>query len=216
MTLLQEFLDVPRSRGALVLRSRFGFLARARRTGAGHGRDRDAPRPHGAVPRCTRSCSPRTCAGTCRRCTTTPRTRASSRDSSTTSTSSSRCTATAGCAAPTIGGRPRSLGGANRDARVRPRHAVLHAALPHYRFLDDHRPHAAPSCAACTPPIPVNRHARGGVQIELPPRIRAPGRCAGARRRPRVVRVSRSATAAGVRRRCSGGGRCAPGSRRSR
>ena len=48
---------------------------------------------------------------------------------------------------------------------------VLSAALPHYRFLDDIDLIPA-ELRGVHSANPVNRARRGGVQIELPPRIR--------------------------------------------
>ena len=136
--------------------------------------------------RCTPWCSPRICAGTSRPATTTPSTRASS---------------------PTFlahvdvvvsvhgyGGLRGSddrwttilVGGSNR-VLASDLAGVLGAALPHYRFLDDMEliPTELRGVHSANP---VNRARRGGVQIELPPRIRGSGRRAGPGVGARVVR----------------------------
>jgi phage replication-related protein YjqB (UPF0714/DUF867 family) len=62
------------------------------------------------------------------------------------------------------------VGGASR-ARASDLAARLRIALPHYRFVDDLE--VIPShLRGVHPDNPVNRTRRGGVQIELPPRIR--------------------------------------------
>jgi phage replication-related protein YjqB (UPF0714/DUF867 family) len=62
------------------------------------------------------------------------------------------------------------LGGGNREL-ARALASVLRAALPQYRFVDDLD--AMPvELRGVHRANPVNRARRGGVQIELPPRIR--------------------------------------------
>jgi phage replication-related protein YjqB (UPF0714/DUF867 family) len=67
-----------------------------------------------------------------------------------------------------VGGRDRALAS---DLA-----GILGAALPHYRFLDDIDRIPA-ELRGVHSGNPVNRARRGGVQIELPPRIRGAGDC---------------------------------------
>jgi phage replication-related protein YjqB (UPF0714/DUF867 family) len=62
------------------------------------------------------------------------------------------------------------VGGANRELAVRAARA-LRAALPEYRVVDelDEIPAAL---RGVHPDNPVNRTRRGGIQLELPPRVR--------------------------------------------
>lgn len=65
------------------------------------------------------------------------------------------------------------LGGANRDLA----HALASAlrdALPNYRWIDDVEV-IPPQLRGVHPGNPVNRPRLGGVQLELPPRVRRPG-----------------------------------------
>ncbi len=62
------------------------------------------------------------------------------------------------------------VGGANRALAVALAQ-VLRAALPQYRFVDD-LDVMPPELRGVHPANPVNRPRHGGVQIELPPRIR--------------------------------------------
>ena len=99
----------------------------------------------------------------------TPDDRPPSPPSSTTSTWPWRCTATAA----TTCGPPCWPAGGNRAAR-RPRGRPP----PHHparRLRRGRRPrrHPRASCAASTAHNPVNRCAHGGVQLELPPRVRS-------------------------------------------
>jgi phage replication-related protein YjqB (UPF0714/DUF867 family) len=65
------------------------------------------------------------------------------------------------------------LGGANRDL-AGTMAARLRAALPHYRWVDDVDTIPV-HLRGMHPDNPVNRPPRGGVQLELPPRVRRPG-----------------------------------------
>jgi phage replication-related protein YjqB (UPF0714/DUF867 family) len=67
-----------------------------------------------------------------------------------------------------VGGRDRALAS---DLA-----GVLGAALPHYRFLDD-IDRIPVELRGVHSGNPVNRARRGGVQLELPPRIRGAGDC---------------------------------------
>jgi phage replication-related protein YjqB (UPF0714/DUF867 family) len=62
------------------------------------------------------------------------------------------------------------VGGANRELAAALAQ-VLRDALPHYRFVDD-LDVMPPELRGVHPANPVNRTRAGGVQIELPPRIR--------------------------------------------
>jgi phage replication-related protein YjqB (UPF0714/DUF867 family) len=66
------------------------------------------------------------------------------------------------------------VGGANR-ALAADLAACLRAALPHYTWLDD-LDRIPPRLAGVHPANPVNRPRGGGVQLELPPRVRGYGR----------------------------------------
>ena len=137
--------------------------------------------------RSTRSCSPTTSSGTCPRTRTTPRCRMRWWRSSTTSTPWCRCTVSAVCAGATIAGSPACWAGRTASSR-RGLAARLRDALPGYHWIDDLG--LIPShLRGVHPDNPVNRPARGGVQLELPPRVRrTPGdaaaldRCVGRRR----------------------------------
>lgn len=65
------------------------------------------------------------------------------------------------------------LGGGNR-ALAEQLGASLAEALPHYRWITD-LDVIPVHLRGLHPSNPVNRVARGGVQIELPPRVRRPG-----------------------------------------
>ncbi len=62
------------------------------------------------------------------------------------------------------------LGGSNRDLAARAA-GRLGAALPHYRWIDD-VDRIPTHLRGLHPGNPVNRARDGGVQIELPPRVR--------------------------------------------
>ncbi len=62
------------------------------------------------------------------------------------------------------------VGGANRDLAGRAARA-LRDALPDYRVVDDLEEIPAP-LRGVHPANPVNRTRRGGIQLELPPRVR--------------------------------------------
>ena len=90
------------------------------------------------------------------------------------------------------------LGGSNRELAAE-LGAALTAALPHYRWITDLD--AMPShLRGLHPANPVNRVALGGVQIELPPRVRREGPDCEAL----VTTLAR--VAADARRRCTGAG----------
>jgi phage replication-related protein YjqB (UPF0714/DUF867 family) len=96
------------------------------------------------------------------------------------------------------------LGGTNRELACA-LCGALTAELPGYRWVSDLG--AIPRhLRGLHPGNPVNRVARGGVQLELPPRVRRAGNDYRA-----LVRVL-AATAAGAQRRCSDGARPARGS----
>jgi phage replication-related protein YjqB (UPF0714/DUF867 family) len=65
------------------------------------------------------------------------------------------------------------LGGGNR-ALASEAAARLRAALPQYRWIDDLEA-MPPNLRGIHADNPVNRPARHGVQLELPPRVRRPG-----------------------------------------
>jgi len=65
------------------------------------------------------------------------------------------------------------LGGSNR-VLARDLGAALTAALPGYRWITDLEV-MPPTLRGMHPQNPVNRVASGGVQLELPPRVRRPG-----------------------------------------
>ena len=65
------------------------------------------------------------------------------------------------------------LGGSNRELATR-LGAALRTALPGYTWLDDLE-HIPQHLRGVHPKNPVNRARNGGVQIELPPRVRKPG-----------------------------------------
>jgi phage replication-related protein YjqB (UPF0714/DUF867 family) len=65
------------------------------------------------------------------------------------------------------------IGGADRELADRLAFA-LRAALPQYRWVDDLDEMPA-RLRGVHPRNPVNRAQRGGVQLELPPRVRRPG-----------------------------------------
>jgi phage replication-related protein YjqB (UPF0714/DUF867 family) len=90
------------------------------------------------------------------------------------------------------------LGGGNR-ALARDLQRRLSAALPGYRWIAD-LDGIPRHLRGLHPHNPVNRVRDGGVQLELPPRVRRPGADYDA-----LVTVL-AATAAGARRRCSDAG----------
>jgi phage replication-related protein YjqB (UPF0714/DUF867 family) len=100
------------------------------------------------------------------------------------------------------------LGGTNRDLAA-DLAGALSAALPGYRWIAD-LDVIPRHLRGMHPANPVNRVPGGGVQIELPPRVRRPGADLDA-----LISVL-AATATGATRRCSDGARSAPGSPRSR
>jgi phage replication-related protein YjqB (UPF0714/DUF867 family) len=65
------------------------------------------------------------------------------------------------------------LGGTNRELAAELERALTHA-LPEYRWIAD-LDTIPRHLRGLHPANPVNRVARGGVQIELPPRVRRPG-----------------------------------------
>ena len=90
------------------------------------------------------------------------------------------------------------LGGTNRDLAAELERALT-GALPHYRWIADLD--AIPRhLRGLHPANPVNRVAHGGVQLELPPRVRRAGADYDA-----LVSVL-AAVAADARRRCSDAG----------
>lgn len=90
------------------------------------------------------------------------------------------------------------LGGTNRDLAVE-LERVLSAALPNYRWIAD-LDVIPKHLRGLHPANPVNRVARGGVQLELPPRVRRAGADYDAL-------VNALATVAGdARRRCTDAG----------
>jgi len=62
------------------------------------------------------------------------------------------------------------VGGTNRELAARTA-AVLRAALPGYRIIDD-LDDIPPPLRGLHPDNPVNRTRSGGIQLELPPRVR--------------------------------------------
>jgi phage replication-related protein YjqB (UPF0714/DUF867 family) len=89
------------------------------------------------------------------------------------------------------------LGGSNR-ALAAELHRALTGALPQYRWIDDLE--LIPShLRGLHPSNPVNLVASGGVQLELPPRVRRAGPDYDA------LVTTLAATAADARRRCSDG-----------
>jgi phage replication-related protein YjqB (UPF0714/DUF867 family) len=89
------------------------------------------------------------------------------------------------------------LGGTNRGLADELA-AALATALPGYRWITDLGV-IPPHLRGLHPGNPVNLVAGGGVQLELPPRVRRPGADMDA------LTVALAATAAGVTRRCTGG-----------
>jgi phage replication-related protein YjqB (UPF0714/DUF867 family) len=65
------------------------------------------------------------------------------------------------------------LGGTNRELAAELA-GTLTATLPHYRWIAD-LDAMPPHLRGLHPANPVNRVAFGGVQLELPPRVRRPG-----------------------------------------
>ena len=90
------------------------------------------------------------------------------------------------------------LGGTNRDLADKTANA-LQRALPQYHWITDLEV-IPPHLRGMHPRNPVNIAPRGGVQIELPPRVRR----AGADYDNLVTTLARVATSA--RRRCTDGG----------
>jgi phage replication-related protein YjqB (UPF0714/DUF867 family) len=90
------------------------------------------------------------------------------------------------------------LGGTNRALAVR-LGAELTRALPEYRWIAD-LDVIPKHLRGVHPSNPVNRVADGGVQLELPPRVRRPGADYDA------LVSALAAVAAGARRRCNDGG----------
>ncbi len=90
------------------------------------------------------------------------------------------------------------LGGTNRELAVELEHALA-AALPGYRWIADLE--VIPKhLRGLHPANPVNRVRLGGVQLELPPRVRRPGPDYDA------LVSALTAVAADARRRCSDAG----------
>jgi phage replication-related protein YjqB (UPF0714/DUF867 family) len=90
------------------------------------------------------------------------------------------------------------LGGTNRELAAELRGALTRA-LPQYRWIADLAA-MPPHLRGLHPANPVNRVAQGGVQLELPPRVRRTGRDYDA------LVTALAGVAAGVRRRCSDAG----------
>ena len=90
------------------------------------------------------------------------------------------------------------LGGTNRALAGELR-AVLKRTLPQYRWIAD-LDVIPKHLRGLHPSNPVNRVARGGVQLELPPRVRRPGADYDA------LVTALAAVAAGAQRRCNDGG----------
>jgi phage replication-related protein YjqB (UPF0714/DUF867 family) len=87
------------------------------------------------------------------------------------------------------------LGGSNREL-AHALHDALSAALPGYRWIAD-LDGIPPHLRGLHPGNPVNRPPRGGVQVELPPRVRRPGADYDA------LVTTLAAVAVDARRRCS-------------
>ena len=90
------------------------------------------------------------------------------------------------------------LGGTNRELAAELA-ATLAGALPHYRWIADLEQMPA-HLRGLHPANPVNRVRFGGVQLELPPRVRRAGADYDA------LVSALAATAADARRRCSAAG----------
>jgi phage replication-related protein YjqB (UPF0714/DUF867 family) len=90
------------------------------------------------------------------------------------------------------------LGGTNR-ALAEELGAVLTRTLPQYRWIAD-LDVIPKHLRGLHPSNPVNRVAQGGVQLELPPRVRRPGADYDA------LVTALAGVAAGARRRCSDAG----------
>ena len=90
------------------------------------------------------------------------------------------------------------LGGTNRALAVRLA-VELTRALPQYRWIAD-LDVIPKHLRGLHPSNPVNRVANGGVQLELPPRVRRPGADHDA------LVTALAAVAASARRRCNDGG----------
>ena len=90
------------------------------------------------------------------------------------------------------------LGGTNRELAADLAYALIQA-LPQYRWIAD-LDSMPPHLRGLHPANPVNRVALGGVQLELPPRVRRPGPDYDA------LVIALAGVARDARRRCSDAG----------